>query len=98
MNKHPRGTIDYYRSVFMVEGLREMISEITAVMREAGNPITPQRLDKFIQGVLYGCNSDGSVRNQPPQENFEDLKDHYDRFKFQQKVRQLWVRQRNGGA
>ncbi|OEC87860.1 MULTISPECIES: hypothetical protein [Methanobacterium] len=95
MNKHPTGTIDYYRSVFMTEGLREMITEITGVMKEAGNPVTPQRLDSFIKAILYGANPDGSVRNRPPQPDFTDIKNNYSRFKFQQKVHEMWIRKRN---
>lgn len=95
MNKHPKGTLEYYRSIFMADGLREMVSELTAIMREAGNEIVPNRLDNFIKAILYGCNSDGTVRIRPPEPNFEDIKNNYSKFKFEKKVFETWVSLRN---
>lgn len=98
MNKHPQGTVEYYRSIFMTDGLHEMITEITNIMKEAGKPITPLRLDNFIKAVLYGCDNDGTVRVRPPQPDFNDIKSDYGKFKFEKRVHELWIKQRNRGV
>jgi hypothetical protein len=93
-----KGTLEYYRHIFMTEGIHEMISEITRIMREAGNEITPKRLDTFIQAVLYGTDEKGELNVRPCEPDMHDLgrgREGQDRFKFQQRVRQLYVRQRN---
>jgi hypothetical protein len=92
-----KGTLEYYRHVFMTDGIHEMISEVTRIMREAGNEITPKRLDNFIQAILYGTDEKGELNVRPPQPDFEDIKNNYGKFKFEKRVHELWIRQRNGG-
>ena len=95
-----KGTLEWYRFIFMNEGLREMIAAISDIMKESNNPASPERLDKFIKGILYGANPDGTVRTRPPEPNMNDLgKGHegQDKYKFESKVWKLWIAQRNKG-
>lgn len=96
-----RGTVEYYRHVFMDGGIHELISEITSVMKEAGNPVTPERLDLFIKAVLYGYNFDGTGRSRPCQPDMFDLgrgREGQDKYKWDSLVYGLYVKQRNRGV
>jgi hypothetical protein len=93
-----KGTIEYYHHIFMEEGIHAMISEITSVMKEAGNPITPERLDGFIKAVLYGADENGEANVRPPQPDMFLLgkgRVGQDLYNFQSRVWSLYVKQRN---
>jgi len=94
-------TIEYFQHIFMDQGFDSMVRAIEELMVEAGDPVTSERVNMFIQAVLYGYNLDGTVRSRPCQPDMFDLgrgRSGQDLFKFQSRVWSLYVKQRNRGV
>ena len=93
-----KGTLEYYRHIFMEDGLNAMIQAVTEILTETDSPLTSRRLDNWIKAILYGANKDGIVRHQPPQPDMFDWgrgREGQDKFKFEKRVFESWIRGRN---
>lgn len=85
------GTLEWYRQIYMNEGLMAMIKTVSNVMKEAGRKPTLARVNKFVAAILYGSNTNGTIRHQPPQPDPNDITKNYGKYKFEKKVFGCWV-------
>lgn len=87
------GTLEGYRQIYMNEGLKAMIDVLISTMKQGKRPPTPARLNRFINAILYGANTNGTIRHQPPQPNPNEITTDYDKYKFEKKVYGCWVKE-----
>ncbi|MEN6554701.1 MAG: hypothetical protein ABFC34_17645 [Methanobacterium sp.] len=86
-----KGTLEYYRGVYMVDGLDVMVQKIRETLNEAGVTITAKRLNQYIQGVFYGCSVDGAIRGKPPAPNPFDMTQNQDKYDFEENIYKRWI-------
>lgn len=88
-----KGTLEYYRHIYLVDGLHEMINSIEEVLTEAGREPRPERLSKWVKAVMYGSGSDGIVRSQPVSPTPQDMVDNPEKHEFEKRVYNKYVNQ-----
>lgn len=91
-----KGTVEWFRQIYMHDGLGAMIEDIKELLEKTGLELTDGRMDKFIQGILYGSNSKGIINQKPPVPNPFDMTEHPEKYDFQKSVYTQWVDQMQG--
>lgn len=91
-----KGTVEWFRHIYMNDGFMEMVQAIEDLFNETRDGPNAERMDKFIQGILYGSNNQGVMNEKPPAPNPHDMVDHPELYDFQNKVYTQWVRQKQG--
>lgn len=82
-----KGTVEYYRRVYMEDGLKIMIEELEKQFKNVGK----NKLSGFVQAILYGYGSEGKLNECPPSPNPDDITEDYKRYKFQERVYARWI-------
>lgn len=88
-----KGTLEYYRHIYLTEGLHAMINSIEEVLTEAGREPTPERLSKWVKAVMYGPGKDGIVRGKPIPPNPQDMLDNPEKHEFEKQIYKKYVNQ-----
>ncbi len=82
-----KGTVEWYRHIYMNDGLKIMIEELTKQFKKAGK----EKINNMIQGILYGYTAEGKPNERPPSPNPGDIVNDYDKYKFQERVYARWI-------
>jgi hypothetical protein len=88
-------TAEYFQHIFMEEGFDSMVKAIKDLFNEAHNPLSSNVLNGWIRAILYGYNSDGTVKVRPSQEDLHDITKNPRKYKLNKMVWSMWIRQRN---
>mgnify|MGYP000906733101 CR=1 FL=1 len=86
-----KGTVEWFRQIYMHDGLGAMVEEIKELLEKTDLELTNERMDKFIQGILYGSNSQGVINQKPSPPNPFDMTEHPELYDFQSRVYKDWV-------
>jgi hypothetical protein len=89
-----KGTVEWYRHIYMNEGLNSMIEELTKQFKNSPKI----KINNFIQAILYGYGPDGKANDKPPKPNPDDIVNDYDNYKFQERVYGKWINRKMKGV
>lgn len=98
LNNYNEGTLEYYRSIYMTDGLRAMVEELKRILELGDKPVTPESVNGFLKAILYGGDDTGKVRLNPPIPNINDLTDNYERYRFEKIIYGIWVGNKTKGV